>query len=121
MAYHVRVDGLREFISAADAAGKETKKAVRKALREVGGIVKNDARARFASTDARTAGRFGVSVRKTGMVSVEQRLRKTTGKHPDFGALQMRRALVPALEAKRGEVEKGLEEAVDRLINQYGF
>lgn len=113
----VTAKGLREFIRAADASGKATKKAVRDRLRKVGEIVRDDARGLFASYDERTASRFGVSVRRTGVVSVEQRLRRTTGKRPDFGGLQMRKALLPALEQDKDKVEREFERALDDIAD----
>lgn len=113
----VTTKGLRELIRAADAAGKETKKAVRDRLRQVATVVKAEAASRFAPTDAHAAGGFGVSVRRTGLVTVEQRQRRTTGQHPNFGGLQMRRALLPALDAKSSEVERSMEQAVDDIAD----
>jgi hypothetical protein len=82
----IHVRGLREFVLAADAAGKETKKLVRDRLREVAEPVLADARSKLSRYDARSASRLGVSVRRAGTVTVEQRLRRTTGAHPQFGA-----------------------------------
>lgn len=111
----VRVEGLRELIRAADNAGKETKKLVRGELRKAAEPVRDEARRLFAPVDAKSASRYGISVRRSGIVSVEQRLRKTTGLHPEFGALQMRTALEPALDSKADEVGERMEAAVDRI------
>lgn len=113
----VRVTGFRELVRAADAAGKDTKKKVRDRLRAVGEGVRRGAQSRFAPIDARSAARFGVSVRRTGSVTVEQRLRRTTGRHPEFGALQMRRALEPSLDANEPLLERELEKALDDIID----
>lgn len=82
---------------------------VRDGLREAAVPVRDEARARFARYDARSASRYGISVRRTGIVSVEQRLRRTTGKHPQFGSLQMRRALIPALQNNVDETIRRLD------------
>lgn len=119
MASTVRVKGLRSLLRATDAAGKDTKKLVRDELRRAAEPVRRDAAVRFARYDPRSASRYGVSVRRVGTVSVEQRLRRTTGQHPEFGALQMRAALVPALEAKQDEVVGHLEEALERLARRW--
>lgn len=112
----VRVRGLRQFMQATAKADKQTKKVVREKLREAGDSVRVEASRLFASTDARSAGGYKVRARVRG-VAVEQSLRKTTGLRPGFGALQMRRALVPALDNKSSEVESRLEQAVGELAD----
>lgn len=120
----LRVSGLREFIVAADAAGGKTKYAVREALRDASKPVLVSARQRLTGgvarspSLARTAAGLRIVVRRTGVVSVEQSLRKTTGKRPDFGALQMRRALIPALQANESEVVGQMEGAMERIVVQ---
>ena len=113
----LRVDGLAGMVKAADAAGKETKKLVRGRLREVAEPVLRDARAKLARYDERSASRLGVSVRRVGTVAVEQRLRRTTGAHPQFGALQMREALSPALEENADGIEREFEKALDDIAD----
>lgn len=119
MASSVRVEGLRELIRAADAADKATKKVVRNRLREVAEPVLEDAQGRLSRYDGRSASRLGISVRRSGIVSVEQRLRRTTGLHPNFGGLQMREALIPALEANADQIERGFEKALDDIADVF--
>lgn len=114
----LKVRGFKEFVRACDHAGKETKKQVRGTFRKVGDIVKVEAAARFASYDARSAAGYRTVVRQRG-VSVEQSLRKTTGKRPDFGALQMTKALIPALDDKADEVEHAMEAAIDKVADHF--
>lgn len=118
-AARVTTTGLREFIRAVDAAGKETKRQVRKRLREVGELVRDDARSLFAPYDGGSAAGYGVSVRRVGRVTVEQRRRKTTGKRPDYGALQMRKALLPAAEQNQAELVKRFEQALDDIADVF--
>ena len=108
------------MLRATDQAGKETKKLVRGELRKAAQPVLMSARQRLAPIDARSAAKLGISVRKVGTVSVEQRLRKTTGLRPDFGKLQMREALVPALEDNVDEVVQHLEDALERMTDAWG-
>jgi len=114
----LRVKGYRDFVRACDRAGRETKREVRGTLKEVGEVVRRDAEQRFSGVDARSAAGYRVSVRVTG-VFVVQRLRKTTGLRPDYGSLQMRRALIPALEQNRRLVEASLEHAIDRVADHF--
>ena len=114
----IRIHGLRELQRAAQRAGKEARKEVRAALRDAAEPVRRDATARFAVVDARSAAGYRVAVRQRG-VAVEQRLRKTTGKRPDYGSLQMTRALLPALQANAELIEREAEKAVDRIADHF--
>lgn len=113
----VVVKGYREFLRALDRGGKETKKMLRDELRSGGEIVRADAQARFARINQKSAAGYRVAVRQRG-VAVEQRLVKTTGKHPEWGVLQMRVALIPASAAKEPEIERHMERALDRVCNR---
>lgn len=115
----VKVEGLREFLRATNKAEVSTKKKVRDRLKEAGDVVREDASRRFSPVSAKTAGGYRVRARVTG-VYVEQSLRKTTGTRADYGALQMRRALVPALESKAGDVEREMEKAAEDLAEIVG-
>jgi hypothetical protein len=114
----LRVKGYKEFLIACDHAGKETRKEVRSTFRKVGDIVKVDARARFRNSDHKSAMGLRTVVRQRG-VSVEQSLRKTSGKHPEYGGWQMRHVLVPALDAKEREVEREMEHAIDKVVDHF--
>ena len=114
----LRLEGYTDFLRACDRAGKETKREVRSTFRKVGDVVKVDARARFRSSDAKSAAGLRTVVRQRG-VSVEQSLRRTSGRHPEFGSWQMRHALVPALESKEGQVEREMEHAIDTVAEHF--
>ena len=115
----LKVEGLSGLVKAADAAGKETKKLVRDRLREVAAPVLDDARSKLSRYDARSASRLGISVRRVGTVAVEQRLRRTTGAHPNFGALQMQEALMPALDENMDTIERRMEDALDDVADAF--
>jgi hypothetical protein len=112
------VRGYRDFLRAADRAGRESKRAVRDTLRDVGEIVRRDAADRFEKYDARSAAGYKVRVRQRG-VAVEQSLRKTTGKRPDYGALQMRKALLPAAISNEKRVELQFSRALDKVADHF--
>lgn len=112
------VSGYRELLRACDRAGKESKKEVRNALRAVAEPVRLEAVQLFSPIDVRSAANYRVVVRQRG-VAVEQRLRKTTGKHPEYGALQMRKALIPALNANVAVVDREMERAIDRIARNF--
>lgn len=108
------VEGLKPLLKAAKNAGSATNREVRAALRESGEIVRADAAQRLTKYSATSAAGLKVRVRQRG-VAVEQSLRKTTGAHPQYGSLQMRRALLPALAKNEPEVEAEFEKALDKI------
>ena len=89
---------------------------MRRALREVGEVVRADAAADFSKYSARSAAGFKVRVRQRG-VAVEQSLRKTTGRHPEWGGLQMTKALIPARTRDEEKIEQGFERALGRVAD----
>lgn len=119
MADSVKVKGLREFIRACDASDKRTKRLVRNKLREVGRIVADDARGLFSVYDGGSAAGFRPIVRRKGTVTVEQTRRRVTGKRPDYGSLQMRRALLPAVEENEAEIVAKFEQAMDEIVAKF--
>jgi hypothetical protein len=110
--------GPRGMLRACDRAGKESKREGRNAFKEAGDIVRVEATHRFQPIDARSAAGYRTRVRQRG-VAVEQSLRRTTGEHPEFGSLQMRRALIPALDARSDRVERELEHAIDKVADHF--
>lgn len=116
----VRVTGLRELQAAFRKMDKELSKELRDNLREAGKIVQQEATSLFSGVDARSAAGYKVRVRAKG-VAVEQSLGRTTGQHAQYGALQMKRALTPALEAKESAVVDRLEQMLDTIGNRAGF
>lgn len=111
----VVVRGYRELLRACDRSGRETKRAVRGAFRNVGEVVRADAARDFSKFSEKSAAGFKVRVRQRG-VSVEQSLRKTTGRRPDWGALQMTKALLPARAADEALIQLQFELALDKVI-----
>lgn len=116
----VRVKGLRELQGAFRKIDKERSAELRLALRAAAEPVRQEAQALFQAVDPASAAGYKVRVRARG-VAVEQSKKRTTGLHPEFGTLQLERALIPALEAKAGEIVHGLDEALDRLGRDAGF
>ena len=117
----VRVRGLRELQRDFKKMGGGLNKDIDRELREAGQIVADDARSRFSGISASSAAGFRPRTRGFGRVVVEQRKGRTTGRRGDYGALQMRRALLPALGAKQDEVVKALDQMLGRLGGENGF
>lgn len=118
--FTVRVSGYREFVRACNrAADRDIPKGVREAGKRAGEVVRADAERRFAAYNARSAAGYRVRVR-VGGIFVEQSLRKTTGKHPEYGALQMRRALIPAADENQEATVAAYERELDEIEAKFG-
>jgi hypothetical protein len=108
------VRGYKELLRASTRAERSVNREVRGAFRAVGEIVRADAAADFSKYSTRSAAGFKVRVRQRG-VFVEQALRKTTGQHPEWGALQMKKALLPARAKDEALIEAEFEKALDKV------
>lgn len=117
----IRVRGLRELQRDFKKMSGDLSKEVDRELKEAAGIVAEEARSLFSSYDSRSASGFRPRVKGFGRAFVEQSRRRTTGKRPDYGALQMRRALLPALGSKQAEVIERLDKMLGRLGDDNGF
>lgn len=120
MATGVRVKGLRELQRDIGRVDKQLRSELGKELKKLAEPVAADASRRVARFGEKTAAGI-VAGRRGGGAVVRQRLRKVTGKRGDFGALQMRTALIPALEAHEEEVVHGVEDLLDRLTSEAGL
>ena len=118
------VSGYKEFMKATQYAGRDVKREVRQAFRKVGAEVREDAERNFSrygsSSSARrthtmSAAGYRVSVRQRG-VEVESARRKTTGRHPEYGVVQMRRGLIPAKESNEPMARARMERAMDEVV-----
>lgn len=87
--------------------------------------VRDDATALFLSRVSAnpTKTRYGISVRKVGTITVEQRRKGTSGrksaKRPKFTDLVMERSLAPALERNQGEIVAGFNRVLDSLERRW--
>lgn len=112
MAKGVRIIGLEEVDSALQKMRAEVLKELRPQLRRAGEIVRAEGQSLFNRIDARSAAGYKVRVRTRG-VAVEQSLARVTGKRPDYGALQMNVALIPALAARESQVTDLIDHMID--------
>ena len=120
--FHIKVveESQRDLDRAFRQIRKDTQKEMRPALMRAAEPVRADAASRFGAYDTRSAAGYKVRVRLKG-VAVEQSLRRTTGQHPSYGSLQMRRALLPALASKGDQVRHDIEVMVDMVGVKAGF
>lgn len=114
------VRGYRELLAACAEAPKELRREVRSILREAGESVRRDATSRFEAYSSVSAHGYRTVARTHG-ITVDQRLRKVTGRHPEWGALQMRRALLPALHENTERFERDMEHAVELIKDVFEY
>ncbi len=135
----LRYEGLRELAQALRTINYELYAEVVAGLREVGEVIRKDARNRFvtygaggsearAATFVQAADGFQTLVRPNtstmAIVSVSQ-TRRRTGDLPrrrsNFGDLMMRKALLPARGESMDEAAAVMEAAVGGLLAKHGF
>jgi len=114
----LRVVGYRQFMRATARADRESKRYIRAAFKEIGETVRADAQRRMDVIDSRSAAGYRVAVRQRG-IAVRQSLRKTTGDRPDYGSLQMRKALLPALMSHTDDLDRDLTLAMAKVEQHF--
>lgn len=132
--FGVRYEGLRELAQALRIVNAELYGALVTALDKAGGIVREDASAKFVSWGAgrdgieQAAEGFRVLVRPNtstmAIVSVGQTLRRSGDmprRRSNFGALQMTKGLLPARDQKMPEVVTVIDGEVSALLHSRGF
>ena len=127
MATTFRVEGLRDLLRVTDQLEKDVRLGVRNELRKVAEPARDQANALFLSRVSPVARqtRYGITVRNTGMVEVEQRV-KGRGKHgpksvkrPNFSVLQWERVLDPVSVDASARMEKAMGDVLDRLERKW--
>lgn len=121
MAEVVRIDGLRELERAFRVLGVEAPRELRREILQIGKPIEADARARLGRVSQRSAGGIRARVRGGLTLVVEQRKSRVTGRRPDWGAFQMREALIPARAAHADQLVDNVWNALDRLAVRHGF
>jgi hypothetical protein len=116
----IRVEGLREV----QKAFRDVDKSL---VTSLGGELKRAAEPVVASAKTKVARFQGASVgtiravRSGPNVYVEQSARKVTGLRGDFGSLQMRTVLEPALDENENRVFAEVERVLDKYADGAGF
>lgn len=111
----IRVKGYKEAARALGRVNKDAKLALFKGLRDAAEPIAQDARSRLARYQGLQTSTIRPSARVTG-VFVVQRAKKRTGLRPDFGSLQMRAGLIPALAEHGDDIIDEVEDAFAALI-----
>lgn len=118
------VTGLSELIKDLEAVDRDLPKVLKAKLQEAAEPVAHDAADKLRAlqpASTRSADGIIVRVRNAGLVTVEQKERKTTGRRPDWGATQMTHALLPAAEEKGAEAVRSVEDAIDEVAHTHGL
>jgi len=119
-AYTVRVKGYREVMRALNAVDKDTRKSVLAGLKEAALPIAEDARGLLGGYAGLSTSTIVPRAVGNG-VFVTQKAKKTTGLRPDFGALQMRQGLLPAVMSHQDTIADKVDDALGKLINKEGF
>jgi hypothetical protein len=115
----IQVKGLREFTRALKKADSGLVKAMKSELKEAMEPVRLEAESRGARYAQ--IGPYKIVPYGSGNVFVRQGMNTVTGRRPDFGALQMRRVLIPALVSKEGEILEAFEDVVENVNRRAGL
>lgn len=116
----VRITGLRETQRAFRRMSGGLDVILREHLKRTAEPIAAEARSLVSQWQGARTSTIGPRVVQRG-VYVTQRARTVTGMRGDFGALQMTRAFIPALEHNVERVEQGAEEALDVIERLGGF
>lgn len=125
MTQTVRVKGLRELLAVTDQLPKDVRKGVRKELRRVAEPVRDEANSRFLAdvSPVRSQTRYGISVRKVGTISVEQRAKAKTGnpllKRGSFTDLQWSKALGPAVDSHADDMVRAMDDVLQTIQRKW--
>lgn len=118
-----RVTGYTQLLVALKALPRSVQLALRGEFRSIGQIVDDKASRRLLELDpqpVKSVAGLKPVVRLRG-VEVDQTLRKTTGLRSDWGRIQMRVGLVPALHDSEPEIVAGVAVAMDKAAEEVGL
>ncbi len=116
----IRVTGYREVARALGKVNRGAKLTLFAGLRKAAEPIASDARTKLARYQGISLSTIRPSAQVRG-VFVIQRAKRVTGLRGDFGALQMREGLVPALHDHEDDVVDAVEDAFRLLIRKEGF
>lgn len=116
----VRVTGLRETIRSLEIVNRKAAKVVKDEIKQAVEPVAASARGRISRYRGASTSTIVPRVSPRGAF-VTQRARTVTGLRGDFGSLQMREGLLPALAEHEGEIVEQVDDALGRLVRLSGF
>jgi len=119
-AFTVKVKGYREVSRALNQVDKGTRKALLDGLKDAAEPTAADARSLLGGYPGLSTQTIQPRAVGSG-VYITQKRGKKTGKRPDFGSLQMRRGLLPAVSDHQDDFRDRVEDALGTLIRREGF
>lgn len=117
----VRVSGLRELQRACRASERDVRLGVRSKLREAAEPVRSTAEQLAVSSISNigtTWSRMRTGVTASAVYVAPAARRRGGSPRPNLGGLLMREAMEPALEQRRGDVERAVEQAIDEIADR---
>jgi hypothetical protein len=119
-AFTVKVRGYREVTRALNKVDRGTRKSLLEGLKKAAEPTAQDARSKLSGYAGLSTSTIQPRAVGTG-VYITQKKGKTTGTRPDFGALQMRSGLLPAVYDHQDEFADKVDDALGALIRREGF
>jgi hypothetical protein len=117
---YVRVEGTKEVIRAFREIDKKLGTDFGNDLKRAAEPVVDSAKGKIGRYRGASLGTIR-SRRRGGTVYVEQSKAKVTGQRGDFGALQMRKGLIPALDENEAQIYAAVTSTLDKYANSAGF
>jgi hypothetical protein len=122
--FEVIVRGARELEAAFADIAVKVDPALGRALTALAKPIKDEAAALARSWGDGGPGQqttaSGFRVRRSKLtVRVEQGLAKTTGYHPNYGAIEMRHFLIPARSRHTAQIDAGMAALVETLTKDF--
>lgn len=113
----VVISGLSEVVRGFNKVNRATSREIQAGLKKAAEPVTASAREKVSRYPGASAGTIRPRARSAS-VYVTQNARKVTGLRGDFGSLQQRR-LDEALHENESQVERGVQDAIDRLVDMF--
>src|SRR5215471_16955561 len=110
------VRGYKELAQASLLADRKLRSEQRNLFRKVGEPIRNEAQMLLGRKYPASAAGLKIRVRQRGVI-VEQSLRKTTGKHPEWGKWQMKHALLPAQTDRQQGTLRLMQQTIDEVCD----
>lgn len=111
----VRVAGLSEVVRGFRRCAQATSREFQREMKRVAEPVAVSAREKVSRYPGASVGTIVPRAQGVTSVFVTQKARKKTGLRPDFGGVQQRR-LDEALNENEKAIERGFEDAADRIL-----
>lgn len=120
----VRVHGLRELQRDLGKYAKDVRKEVRDELKQAAETVRASAEQKAPANISRlgpTWSRMRIGITSRAVYVAPKSRRRNGTPRPNLAPLLMNEAMLPALEEHRSDVERALEQMLDRLGSRNGF